>query len=60
MAGETSRAFYPGEETIGLRKFSLVLLAAGVALIWAGLARGEGDRVLAKAVRICLECIGLG
>jgi len=49
-----------GEETVRMRKFPLVLLAAGILLIWAGLARGEGDWVLAKAIRICLECIGLG
>ncbi|MDI6710379.1 MAG: CD1871A family CXXC motif-containing protein [Bacillota bacterium] len=43
-----------------MRKVSLLLLALGLALAWAGLARGEGGQVLAKAVRICLECIGLG
>lgn len=42
------------------RKFSLVLILTGLAMLAAGLARGEAGEVLAKAVRICLECIGIG
>ena len=37
-----------------------VLLAAGAALISAGAAAGQHVQVLAKAIRICLECIGIG
>ncbi|MBQ9900845.1 MAG: hypothetical protein IJM51_00445 [Clostridia bacterium] len=36
------------------------LLAAGAVLIAAGAAAGQHGQVLAKAVRICLECIGIG
>lgn len=36
------------------------LLAVGLALIGCGLFRGEHLTVLKKAVRICLECIGIG
>ncbi|MDO4834226.1 MAG: CD1871A family CXXC motif-containing protein [Bacillota bacterium] len=39
---------------------SCALFAAGLALTAGGLMRGEGATVLAKAVRICFECIGLG
>ena len=35
-------------------------LAAAIALIAVGLARSEQQEVLHKAVKICLECIGIG
>ena len=34
-------------------------ICAGVALVVLGVSRGEADVVLKKAVRICLECIGV-
>ena len=37
-----------------------LLALAGVALTVIGFYRGEADKVLANAVRICLECIGIG
>ncbi len=36
----------------------LLILAAGMMLY--GLIQGEAEAVLRKAVRICLECIGIG
>lgn len=36
------------------------LLVMGIAFIAFGAVRGEVDTVFAKAVRICLECIGIG
>ena len=35
-------------------------LAAGLALIAAGIAQGQPGLVLAKAIRICMECVGIG
>jgi len=35
-------------------------LAAAITLIAIGLARNEQQEVLHKAVKICLECIGIG
>lgn len=36
------------------------LLLAGATMTALGLARGEGAMVLQKAIRVCLECIGIG
>lgn len=38
----------------------VALVAAGVAMVCLGAMRGEADAVLAKAIRLCLECIGIG
>lgn len=37
-----------------------VLILAGIAAMVTGITRGEAVLVLMKAVRICLECIGIG
>ena len=38
--------------------FLLLLLSA--VLIAVGAAMGQGGTVMAKAVRICMECVGIG
>ena len=38
----------------------LTILAAGAAMIYFGIQRGELSIVFTKATRICLECMGLG
>lgn len=38
----------------------LRLCLLGLVMMLAGLALGEADVVLKKAVMICLECIGIG
>ena len=44
-------------KTVALRWTAAVL---GVAFVVIGVARGEHLEVLSKAVRVCLECIGIG
>ena len=38
----------------------VILIAAGILGIIAGIVRGEHLVVLNKAILICLECIGIG
>lgn len=42
------------------RRVTWLLLAAGAALTGLGLALGQQTAVLYKAVRVCLECVGIG
>ncbi len=42
------------------RFFQCLLLSAGVVMIYYGAWRGEADTVLSKAIKICLECVGIG
>jgi hypothetical protein len=36
------------------------LLVLGILFICLGAYRGEVGSVLAKAIRLCLECVGIG
>jgi hypothetical protein len=48
--------------SLNKRRFipALLLIAAGLVLVAVGMSRGEAGTVLARAIRICLECIGIG
>ena len=37
-----------------------VLLIVGVAMLCFGVWRGEALTVLSKAIKLCLECVGIG
>ncbi len=39
---------------------SMLLLLLGCVCLGAGWLRGENGVILAKAIRICLECVGIG
>ena len=43
-----------------LQKLRIFLFAVATIFIILGLQRGEARVVFNKAVRICMECIGLG
>ena len=40
--------------------FQIALLICGAAMLCYGAWRGEADTVLSKAIRLCLECVGIG
>jgi len=37
-----------------------VLLVVGIAMLCFGVWRGEAAMVLSKAIKLCLECVGIG
>ena len=39
---------------------AVVLLMAGAAMLCFGVWRGEAATVLSKAIKLCLECVGIG
>lgn len=41
-------------------KLAIFLLVLGVVLLCAGLAQGGYRDTFQKAIRVCLECIGIG
>ncbi len=42
-----------------MKSLRIFLLAAGLLLVLMGVARDEATQVHAKAIRVCLECIGI-
>nr|WP_314277760.1 CD1871A family CXXC motif-containing protein [uncultured Peptostreptococcus sp.] len=42
------------------RTFSIVLVLVSMLMIYHGYNIGEAQVVLDKAIRICMECIGIG
>lgn len=45
---------------IQLNRIRAAAIAIALVFIVVGIARGDHSTVLRKAVRICLECIGIG
>ena len=42
------------------KTFGILITAAAAAMITAGIFSGEVTEVFNKAIRICLECMGIG
>ncbi|WP_311562110.1 CD1871A family CXXC motif-containing protein [Peptoniphilus duerdenii] len=48
------------KKIIKSRYFTLLVLVTSVAMTYYGYQNGEVKVVLEKAIRICMECIGIG
>jgi len=42
------------------RALSILLVMIGIAMMYIGVHRGEALVVMNKAIRVCMECIGIG
>lgn len=42
------------------KHITIIAFACAVILIGAGIYLGQPSSVFAKAIRICLECVGIG
>ena len=40
--------------------FQGLFLIVGIVMLCFGAMRGEADTVLSKALRLCLDCVGIG
>ena len=38
----------------------LILIATAIVFVCLGVYRGEVETVFTKAIRLCLECVGIG
>ncbi|SQC85563.1 Uncharacterised protein [Clostridium perfringens] len=38
----------------------ILLLSVGLVLFLGGIFRGEAAVVLSKAIKLCMECVGIG
>ena len=44
----------------GKKAAQIALLLVGAAMLCFGIWRGEAATVLSKAIKLCLECVGIG
>lgn len=58
MAAENRK----GDEKLshGKKAAQVTLLLAGATMLCFGVWRGEAASVLSKAIKLCLECVGIG
>ena len=53
-----SRYLYYGKDV--WEEALTALLITGIAMLCFGVWRGEAATVLSKAIKLCLECVGIG
>lgn len=52
---------YIGNNSFKIRQLlRILLIGIGISFIYIGANRGEVSAVFDKAIRLCLECVGIG
>ncbi len=46
--------------TVKKAPVQILFLLTGVAMLVFGIWRGEAETVFSKAIRLCMECVGIG
>ena len=47
-------------KSVGKSAVQITLLVCGIVMLCFGAWRGEAETVLGTAIRLCLECVGIG
>ena len=57
---QTERVIFLRKQLSKKAGVQILFLLLGLAFLVCGVMRGEADRVLNKAIKLCLECVGIG
>lgn len=60
MVESTDKTILKERRIPAKRVGQVLLILLSVGFVCYGVSRGEADTVFTKAIRLCLECVGIG